>query len=62
MYLNVKEANNLKEIGNLEKLKGFNNEYRIKIGDYRIGLIIENKKVTFIRFLHRKDIYKYFPK
>jgi mRNA interferase RelE/StbE len=60
--LNVKEANNLKEIGNLEKLKGFNIEYRIKIGDYRIGLIIENKKVTFIRFLHRKDIYRYFPK
>ena len=59
--LNVQEANNIKDIRNIEKLKGFNIEYRIKIGDYRIGLIIENKRATFVRFLHRKDIYKYFP-
>jgi mRNA interferase RelE/StbE len=59
---NVQNANNIKEIKNLEKLKGFNTEYRIKVGDYRIGLIIENKVVTFVRFLNRKDIYKFFPK
>ena len=60
--LNVQKAINLKEIKNLEKLKGYQIEYRIKVGDYRIGLKIEDKKVTFIRFLHRKDIYIYFPK
>ena len=60
--LNVQNANNTKEIKNLEKLKGFHTEYRIKVGDYWIGLIIENKTVTFVRFLNRKDIYKFFPK
>lgn len=60
--LNVQNANNLKEIKNLKKLKGFHTEYRIKIGQFRIGLIVENKKVIFVRFLHRKDIYRYFPK
>jgi len=60
--LNVQNAENLKEIKHLEKLKGFQIEYRIKVVDYRIGLIIENTIVTFIRFLHRKDIYKFFPK
>ncbi len=58
----IQNANSLNEIRNLKKLKGFDFEYRIKIGDYRIGLIIEDNKISFIRFLHRKDIYKFFPK
>ena len=32
--LNVQNANSIKEIKNLEKLKGFYIEYRIKVGDY----------------------------
>jgi mRNA-degrading endonuclease RelE of RelBE toxin-antitoxin system len=34
--INVQEAKNIKDIRNIEKLKGFNIEYRIKVGDYRI--------------------------
>ncbi|MCB0846226.1 MAG: type II toxin-antitoxin system RelE/ParE family toxin [Bacteroidetes bacterium] len=52
----------------LKKLQGFENYYRIKLGDYRIGIEIEKSPentgeeiVTFIRFIHRKDIYRYFP-
>ncbi len=60
--IDIQNANSLNEIKNLKKLKGFDLEYKIKIGDYRIGLVIENKKITFIRLLHRKDIYKFFPK
>ena len=57
----IQNANSLYEIRNLKKLKGFDFEYRIKIGYYRIGLIIKTK-ICFIRFLHRKEIYKFFPK
>ena len=57
----VKKADSIQSIKNLKKLKGSNSYYRIKIGDYRIGLFIEKDKTEFIRFLHRKDIYKYFP-
>jgi len=60
--LNVQYAENTLQINNLKKMKGFLNEYRIKVGDYRIGIRIENDTVKFLRFLHRKDIYKYFPK
>lgn len=49
-------------IKNLKKLKGSDNFYRIRIGEYRLGILIENETITFIRCLHRKDIYKYFPK
>jgi len=37
------------------------NYYRIRMGDYRIGVEIEGDTVTFVAFGHRKDIYKSFP-
>jgi len=54
-------ASSLKEIGNLKKLKGFKNAYRIRSGNFRIGFIIENDTIILGRCLARKDIYKYFP-
>jgi len=48
-------------IANLKKLKGESGYYRIRFGDYRIGIKIEDDLVIFIRALHRKDIYRYFP-
>lgn len=49
------------EISNLKKLKGYENAYRIRIGDYRSGILFDGETVTFQRVLHRKDIYRYFP-
>jgi len=59
--ITVQQADNINQIQNLKKLKGASNEFRIKIGEYRLGLIISKSTVEFIRCLHRKDIYKYFP-
>lgn len=57
----IQEASTLNEIRGLKKLKGKSSEFRIKISEYRIGIIINGSTVEFIRCLHRKDIYKYFP-
>lgn len=57
----VRVADYLKEIRNLEKLRGHKTYYRIRIGNYRIGIEIISNKVIFTRFLHRKEVYKYFP-
>jgi mRNA interferase RelE/StbE len=57
----TQKARELSEIKHLKKLKGSGKEYRIKVGDYRLGIIIEDETVEFVRCLHRKDIYKYFP-
>ncbi len=51
----------LSEIHNLKKLTGYKLYYRIKVGDYRIGLKFDNQLLTFERALHRKDIYNLFP-
>ena len=57
----VERAGSLQEIKDAKKLKGGDRYYRIRIGNYRVGLILEGDTVTFVRFLHRKDIYRYFP-
>lgn len=58
----VEAAETLQNIKNLKKLKaGNNNAFRIRIGNYRLGLIIENDTVCFVRLLGRNDIYRYFP-
>lgn len=57
----VKQAEGLRDINDLKKLKGYETFYRIRIGDYRIGIDLIGNRVIFTRILHRKEIYKYFP-
>jgi mRNA interferase RelE/StbE len=57
----IEKARNLQDIPEVKKLQGADNYFRLKLGDYRIGLILEQDRVLFVRFLHRKDIYRYFP-
>ncbi|NUM80206.1 type II toxin-antitoxin system RelE/ParE family toxin [bacterium] len=57
----VEDSHSLDQLNKLKKLKGYKTFYRIRIGDYRIGLTIERSTVSFVRILHRKDIYKFFP-
>ena len=59
--LNVEEAENLDAISNVKSLKGSKNAYRIRLGDYRLGFFLEGTEVILGRFLHRKDIYRFFP-
>jgi mRNA interferase RelE/StbE len=57
----VEKAQSLQVISNFKKLKGGSNFYCIRVGEYRIGLTIENNTVFFVRCLNRKEIYRYFP-
>jgi mRNA interferase RelE/StbE len=57
----LQKAPSLHSINNLKKLKGYKTAYRIKMGDYRIGFIVEANMIKLSRVLNRKDIYRYFP-
>ena len=57
----VESSVNLTQINNLKKLTGYDKYYRIRMGDYRIGVKIENDTVYFVVFEHRKNIYRGFP-
>ena len=57
----ARDASAPSEIRNLKSLSEKPFYYRFKIHDYRVGVKIKEATITFIRFLHRKDIYRYFP-
>ncbi len=59
--INVKTAETIKVVKDIKKLKGYETAYRIKIGDYRIGLFLEDEEILLSRFIKREDIYKKFP-
>ena len=57
----IESADNLSEVRNVRRLSGSKSFYRVRLGDYRIGLVVEGDAVEFVRCLHRRDIYRYFP-
>ena len=37
------------------------NYFRLRIAGYRLGFKLDNETIILLRFMDRKDIYKYFP-
>ena len=58
----MEAASDITEVSGVEKLTSSSgNDYRIRIGNYRLGLTIENEVAILVRFGHRSDIYQSFP-
>lgn len=57
----VEKADALEDLPGIKKLSGGDDFYRIRVGDYRIGLAVDDGLVVFVRCLHRREIYRYFP-
>ncbi|MBD2041530.1 type II toxin-antitoxin system RelE family toxin [Microcoleus sp. FACHB-672] len=61
IILEIEAAESLEEVSNVKKLKAEGDYYRIRVGDYRIGILINEDLVVFVRVLHWKEVYRYFP-
>ena len=61
MMEKIREADSLGELTGVRKIDGYQKYYRIKLGDYRLGIKATKNRIELIRFLHRKDIYRRFP-
>ena len=61
MIEQVEAARLFQEISNIKRLDAKGKYYRIRVGDYRLGLVFEQGTLTFVRCLNRKEIYRYFP-
>ncbi|MEB3119980.1 MAG: type II toxin-antitoxin system RelE/ParE family toxin [Snowella sp.] len=61
VILEVEAANSSAELRNIKAIQGNPNFYRLKVGDYRLGVYVKGDVVAFVRVLHRKEIYRYFP-
>jgi mRNA interferase RelE/StbE len=54
-------SENLEALSNIKAMKRHPEYYRVRIGDYRLGLKRIDDGVRIIRFLSRGDIYRKFP-
>jgi len=62
LIIELENSKSFTELPHVKKIKGYDSFFRIRIGNYRLGLEeISGKGICLTRFLHRKDIYKYFP-
>lgn len=50
------------ELRYLERMTGYPDKYKIRIGNYRIGIAVDKQNQLIIcqRIAHRKEIYKIF--
>ena len=61
MIITLEESENLLQLSNVKKMKGYPSAYRIRIGDYRLGFYFEDDVILLTRFVKRNDIYNLFP-
>ncbi|MEI6333930.1 MAG: type II toxin-antitoxin system RelE/ParE family toxin [Methylococcaceae bacterium] len=48
-------------LGKVEKMQGYDGFYKVRFGNYRVGLVIQNETITVKTVMHRREIYKFFP-
>jgi len=44
--------------GDVKRLSNFTPEFRLRVGDWRVLLEINAKKITIYRILHRREAYR----
>ncbi len=54
----LKAAPWLAEVSGVRRLTGVGPRYRIRIGDYRLIILLEENVAYLERFLHRSDVYR----
>ena len=57
----IRAAKSFADLKDVRKIEGYHAYFRVKVGDYRLGIKVKQNTVELIRFLHRKDIYRRFP-
>ena len=58
----MEAADAITEVSSVEKLSSWSgSDYRIRIGNYRLGVTIEDEVAILVRFGHRSDFYQSFP-
>jgi len=63
IVFNEMSSRNPFDLGYVERMKGYPDKYKIRLGNYRIGVTIDkgNNIIILQRVANRKDIYKTFP-
>lgn len=60
-FTTLPEISSLEELSDIVAIKGASNRYRIRIGNYRVGIAVNGNRIEMMRVLHRREFYRYFP-
>lgn len=60
-FKKIPSAYSLQDLSQVKAMKGYPHRYRIRIGNYRLGIEENQDKIEIMRVLHRKEFYRYFP-
>ena len=55
------ETADITAVNGVRRLRAEGQHYRIRIGDYRLGITMDGETAVLRRFLPRGEIYRYFP-
>jgi len=60
IYTKISQLSENPRPDGVTKLKGYENEYRVRIGDYRVRyeVLDEDKTVLLMQCKHRREVYK----
>jgi mRNA interferase RelE/StbE len=60
VYSKILQLSEYSRPDGVTKLKGYENEYRIRIGDYRVRyeILDEDETVLLLQCKHRREVYK----
>ncbi len=61
IFEELPRIDNLSQRNKIESMKGYKNFFKVRIGNYRVGLHKEGDILVIKRILHRREIYRYFP-
>ena len=57
----LEATSTITNIPGAKRLKAKREHYRIRIGKFRLGVVIEGKRAVLVRFLLRGEFYRSFP-
>jgi mRNA interferase RelE/StbE len=61
VFSELLELDGVDQCGKMERMSGYPSCFKIRFGDYRVELRLEDDTIILERVLHRKEIYRFFP-
>ena len=55
------EAANIEEVSGVSRMTARGRHFRIRIGNYRLVMLLEGDALILERILHRREVYGRFP-
>lgn len=57
----LKAAPTIRDVRGVSRMTSPGDHYRIRIGEYRLGITMDGERAILRRFLPRGEIYRHFP-